>query len=69
MRQPAPPKSTFLAIYSNSLIMGEIMPFLSTFTFIFDHIFYCAFFIILILVGIDEKNKSIWKIFGMISLL
>ena len=43
--------------YSNSQIMGEIKPFLSSCTFIFDHIFYCAFFIILILVGIDKKEN------------
>ena len=44
--------------YSNSQIMGEIKPFLSSCTFIFDHIFYCAFFIILILVGIDKKENQ-----------
>ena len=38
--------------------MGEIKPFLSSCTFIFDHIFYCAFFIILILVGIDKKENQ-----------
>ena len=45
--------------------MGEIKPFLSSCTFIFDHIFYCAFFIILILVGIVKKENQ----FGMISFL
>ena len=38
--------------------MGEIKPFLSSCTFIFDHIFYCAFFIILILVGIDKEENQ-----------
>ena len=38
--------------------MGEIKPFLSSYTLIFDHIFYCAFFIILILVGIDKKENN-----------
>jgi hypothetical protein len=37
--------------------MGEIKPFLSSYSFIFDHIFHCAFFIILILVGIDKKEN------------
>ena len=45
--------------------MGEIKPFLSSNTFIFDHIFYCTFFIILILVEIDKKENQ----FGMISFL
>ena len=45
--------------------MGEIKSFLSSCTLIFDHIFYCAFFIILILVGIDKKENQ----FGMISFL
>ena len=38
--------------------MGEIKPFLSSCTFIFDHIFYCAFFITSILVGIDKKKEN-----------
>ena len=37
--------------------MGEILLFLSSRTFIFYHIFYCAFFNILILVGIDKKEN------------
>ena len=44
--------------YSNSHIKGQIKPFLSSFTFIFDHILSCAFFIILILVGIDQKENQ-----------
>ena len=38
--------------------MGEIKPFQSSCTFIFDYIFYCAFFIILILVVIDKKENQ-----------
>ena len=37
--------------------MEEIKPNLSPCTFIFDHIFYCTFFIILVLVGIDKKEN------------
>ena len=38
--------------------MGEIKPFLSSCTFIVDHIFSCTFFIILILVGVDKKENQ-----------
>ena len=37
--------------------MGEIKSFLPSCSFILDHIFYCAFFIVLILVGIDNKEN------------
>ena len=36
--------------------MEEIKPFL--FSFIFDHIYFCAFFILLISVGINKKENQ-----------
>ena len=38
-------------------MMGGIKPFLSSCTSIFDHIFDCWFFMILILGSIDKKEK------------
>ena len=51
----------FLIFYINSLIKGEITPFLLSCTFIFHHILYCAFFIVSMLVGIDKKQNQFGK--------